>query len=228
MNWRKKNFFGFLETMTDEQKIYVDSIFTNRLTIVDAISGSGKTTMAVAAAKLLGMPLLYLFSTVEEDKLGFSTGDIHQKESKYLLPLYDALLAIDENPMQAIIPQDVALRKEMDVALGKKLSPNKPMSNAWVEAKSHNFQRGSNVRGKFVIIDEAQNWTKPQLKKTLTRIHDDCKVVVIGHMEQCDLKNPSMSGFPRVIEHMGAKSYAEVCSLTKDFRGELAHDADEM
>lgn len=211
MNWRATMFFGLRDTLTAEQEIYLDSIFDNRLTIANCPSGTGKTTLAVAAAKLLGKPLYYLFSPVEERRMGYRKGDQADKENDYLSPLADALLVIGENPGK-VIAQDLATA----------------CKGAWVIAKSHTFLRGTNLEGAFVLIDEAQNWERHELKKTLTRIHDNCTVVIIGHMGQCDLPRPELSGFPRVIEWLGSRPYARVCKLTTNFRGELARDADEL
>jgi phosphate starvation-inducible protein PhoH len=96
----KDNMFYGIK-LTDEQKVYADSIFDNLVTFVQARAGSGKTTVAVGAAKIINKPVHYIFPTVQEKALGFTTGDVKQKESKYLTPLIDAIIAINENPMQA-------------------------------------------------------------------------------------------------------------------------------
>lgn len=194
----------------------LDSIERYRMTIVNARSGTGKTTVAVGAAKLLGKPLLYTFNPCEEDKLGFTPGEVEEKEAKYLIPLKDALKVIRED-------FDTAVFRE-------KYGDSKSFFNqkSWIEAKSHIFARGTNHSNKTIIIDEAQNWTRHDLKKMLSRIHDDCKVIVIGHIGQIDLPDPSLSGFERVIEHFGSKHYCNVVELTKNFRGELSLDADDL
>ncbi len=204
-------FFGLGPKLTDEQREYVDSIFDRQLTICNAKAGTGKTTLAVAAAKLLGKPLLYVFNPTEERRMGYRPGTQEEKESAYVVPLMDALLAINENPAEAIVnPANPGALKS-----GK----------AWVTAKSHVFARGTNIRGMTVIIDEAQNFTRSDLRKVLTRIHDDCTVIMIGHTGQCDLVG-SRSGFADYIEHFRDKPYAKVCELTRNFRGRLATDAD--
>ncbi len=206
--------FGYAHKLTDEQKEYVDSIFDKRLTIVNARSGTGKTTLAVACAKIIGKPLLYTFSPVEEDKLGYTPGSVEEKESKYTQPLKDALLEINEDPFKVIASED-----NVD---------NLKQGNCWVEAKSHVFARGTNIKGKCVIIDEAQNFTKSDLRKLLTRIHDDCTVIMIGHTGQIDLPREQDSGFKPYIEHFRKKDYSHVCELSWNFRGVLANDADEL
>lgn len=211
LGWKNSHFYGLRKNMTDEQIAYVDSIFKNRLTITDSKAGTGKTTLAVAAAHFMQRPALYLFNPVEEGKLGFRPGTQQEKENDYLQPLRDALIAINENPMRAIGNNLIAMK-----------------NGAWVEAKSHIFARGTNIIDKTVIIDEAQNFTVPDLKKVLTRIHDNCKVIVIGHTGQIDLEKPETSGFSHLINHFKDKDYASFHVLTKNFRGQLAQDADEM
>lgn len=215
-SWKNDLFFGLRHTMTKEQEVYVDSMAAYRMTIVNAKSGTGKTTLAVATAKMIGKPLLYVFNPTEEKTLGYTPGSPEEKEEKYLQPLKDALKVIGEKFESSVYRDKYG---DEDSFLNKK---------AWVEAKSHVYARGSNHSNKTVIIDEAQNWTRHDLKKMLTRLHDNCTVIVIGHEGQVDLPNPSHSGFPRLIEHFSSKHYVNVCELTKNFRGELSQDADEL
>lgn len=206
-------FFGFADKLTDEQRVYVDSIFDNQITFVNARAGTGKTTLAVAAAKLLKKPLIYTFAPVEEGALGYTPGTAEEKEAKYTTPLHDALSKIREDPRFAIKSEK---------------NPDIINENAWVTAKSHVFMRGTNIEGKTVIIDEAQNMTRGDLKKVLTRLHDDTTAIVIGHTSQCDLPKPDKSGFAPYIEHFRNEPYAKVVELTKNFRGRLAQHADEL
>ena len=206
-------FYGFAEKMTDEQREYVDSIFDNQVTIVNAIAGSGKTSLAVAVCKILEMDLIYIHATVEENRLGFMPGSETDKIAKYHQPLRDALHEINENPSQVIFSEN----NINGVKNGK----------VWVHAMSDAFLRGANLKGnKLILIDEAQNFTYPQLRKILTRISDDCKVVIIGHHEQCDLPDPKQSGFIPYLNYLKTKDYVKVCHLSKNFRGVLASDVD--
>ncbi len=208
-------FFGYANKLTDEQKEYVDSIIDNQLTIVNAKAGTGKTTLAVMAARFLERELVYIFSPVEEKTLGYTPGSVEEKEAKYIVPLKDALLEINENPEKVLIYEDNV--------------ENVKNGNAWVQAMSHTFARGTNIKGnKLVIIDESQNFTRGELKKVLTRIHDDVKVVMIGHDGQIDLKDSNKSGFIPYLEHFRNESYAKVCNLTVNFRGLLAQHADDL
>jgi len=206
--------FGFEPKLTSEQRVYVDSIFDNQLTIVNAKAGSGKTTLAVAVARLIGKPLVYIFSPVEEGRMGFRPGSQQDKEGEYLQPLIDALLEIGEVPSKSILDSE-----NMDAMKN---------GHVWVYPKSHIFARGTNIKGSTVIIAEAQNYTRNELKKVLTRIHDDCTVILEGHVGQCDLPNPNKSGFAPYIEHFRDEPYAQICELNVNFRGRLATRADEL
>lgn len=217
-------FFGFAKKLSDEQKEYVDAIFDNRLVIVNAKAGSGKTTLAVACAKLLGKDLAYIFTPVSEEILGYRPGSQEDKEKPYTIPLLDALTEIGENPMQAVYSEELLINANGSY----KKDAKKLMENFWVYPMSHTFARGTNIKGKTVIIDEAQNFTRSELKKVLTRISDDCHVIVIGHSEQCDLEKPEKSGFIPYINHFASQPYCKICKLTKNFRGELAAWADQL
>ena len=205
--------FGFAPKLTNEQREYVDSILTNQMTIVNAKSGTGKTTLAVAVSVLLEKPLIYTFSPVEEGTMGFTPGTEEEKESKYITPLLNALEEIREDPRFAIKRED---------------NPDIINKQAWITAKSHTFLRGSNIKDSTLIIDEAANFTRGELKKVLTRVHDSTKVIMIGHTDQCDLKDKRKSGFAPYIEHFRDEPYAQVCELNVNFRGELAKKADEL
>jgi phosphate starvation-inducible protein PhoH and related proteins len=202
-------FYGLGPTLTDEQKDYIDKVFNHIITFCNAPSGSGKTTLAVAMGHFLfelGVvdKVLYIFNPTEEGTMGHRPGTQDEKEEAYLVPLKDALVKINQNP------------------------ENINLTSSWCLAKSHTFLRGTNIERYFVIIDEAQNYTKHYLKKTLTRIHDTSKAVVIGHEGQIDLKNKSLSGFVPFIYHFQGEDRAAVAHLTHDFRGWLSKHADSI
>jgi phosphate starvation-inducible protein PhoH len=214
-------FFGLAEKFTEEQKDYVNSIYSDNYDIVfcNSPSGSGKTTLAVAAAKMLVAEkryegLVYVFTPVEENKMGFRPGTQVEKENAYTLPLKQALIEIGEQPEKAIMNvEDAKAMKE---------------GSYWVETMSEVFARGINLKNKVIIIDEAQNWTVDQLRKLLTRCHDSCKIIVIGHTGQIDLLDKSSSGFKKYINHYEPMPRAKVCVLTKNFRGWVANHADAL
>lgn len=211
---RNNLLFGFAPKLTAEQQIYVNSVFDNQLTIVNAKSGTGKTTLAVACAKIIGKPLIYVFSPVQEKAMGYRPGSQQDKEREYYQPLIDALLKINEVPAKVMYDEG---------------NPDALKSGlVWVYPKSHIFARGTNIEECTVIIDEAQNFTRGELKKLLTRIHDTSTVIMIGHEGQIDLPDPKKSGFAPYIEHFREEPYCKVVELTKNFRGKLAQHADEL
>lgn len=209
--------YGLRKRMTDEQEAMVTSILNNRLTVVDAPAGTGKSTVAVAVAKFLyestGQKAVYLFGTPQERTMGFRPGSTSEKELDYIAPLIDALQEVGEqDPLNVIQMSDDMIGTH----------------RTWIEARSHTFLRGTNLKGKTIIIEETQNMTRGELKKVLTRISDDCTVIMIGHKGQVDLPKTSSSGFVPYIEHFKDEDYCEVVTLTKNFRGALAQHADKL
>jgi len=224
--------YGLRARMTNEQEFYANSIYSTKKKIVwcNAMAGTGKTTVATAVAKLLKEEgyydgLVYVFNPTEEDKMGFRPGSQATKEREYLGPLKDALIEIGDDPSRAI---QIELEDEDQPKWVSLAGVEVNNGNAWVTAVSHTFFRGTNKQNKIIIIDEAQNFTKAQLKKILTRCHDTCKVIVIGHDGQIDLKNPKHSGFVHYINHFLGEEQSELCILTKNFRGWLSQHADSI
>ena len=217
-------FFGYKEKMTEEQNIYVDSIIDNKVTVVNACAGTGKTTLAVAAARYLQMPLIYIFAPVQEKEMGYRKGTQTEKEREYTAPLVGALLDLGESPLHSIYDPDMAL----DPRYKKEIEQREKSGDIWCYPRSHTFARGINIEHQFVVIDEAQNFTRSELRKVITRMHDDCKLVLIGHVGQCDLADPHTSGFKDYIELYKTRDYAKVCNLTQNFRGEISRDADKI
>ena len=88
------------------------------------------------------------------------------------------------------------------------------------------FLRGCNFSEAFVIIDEAQN--SKQLKKIISRCHDTCKVLCVGHRKQTDLRFAQDSQFPEYIEAARKVDFAEIVELTINHRGRLSTWADNV
>lgn len=142
--------FGFAPKLTQEQREYVDSIFDNQLTIVNAKAGTGKTLLAVACSKVLNKELIYIFSPVEEKRMGFRPGSQEEKERAYISPLIDALLEINENPSQVMYSEETL----ENPGRAKQMMDSIKNGTVWVYPKSHIFARGTNIKNKTVIIDE--------------------------------------------------------------------------
>ena len=102
----------------------------------------------------------------------------------------------------------------------------KKRGTGFVKLLTHTYLRGTNLSKKVVIIDEAQNFTASELKKVLTRIHDDCKVIVVGHTGQVDIGG--RSGFAQYVEHFRGCARCAVCALTVNHRGWMSTHADAL
>lgn len=211
----KDIFFGL--RLNNGQEKLRDAILDpeNQVIAVDAVAGSGKTLLAVACARLLVAyqgydEAVYVFPTVEENSLGFRPGDTKEKESDYLEPLYDALIAINEIPKQAI-------RNDISVKNG----------TAWITARSSTFMRGMNLDHKVLIVDECQNLSVPLIKRIISRCHDNCKVIVLGCQAQMDIP-ANRSGFSEFLRHMESYPGYIRMELYESYRGRLAEHIDKL
>jgi phosphate starvation-inducible PhoH-like protein len=165
-----------------KQALYLQAIQSKDLVFSIGPAGTGKTYLAVAQAlkSVLSHSRRKLILTrpvVEAgENLGFLPGDLEQKISPYLRPLYDA--------MEAFIPPE-ALRRLED--------------NRIIEIAPLAYMRGRTLSECFVILDEAQNTTKEQMKMFLTRLGEGTQAVVTGDITQIDLAKRSHSGLLDVI-----------------------------
>lgn len=220
-------FFGLGPTLTEEQKELIQALLDPDINVVviPSVAGTGKTTLVTGAAKIMKKDLVYVFPNVSEDEFGYLPGPLWEKYYQYLGPLFDALDEIGDDPDRVVFNEDAC----KDPIANSKQAQALKNGQIWVYPKPHGFLRGRNLKGdKVIFIDEAQNFTKGQLKKILTRCHDNCKVVLAGHMGQCDLELTDHSGFPAYIDFYRKASYAKVIELTKCFRGKVAADADRV
>jgi phosphate starvation-inducible PhoH-like protein len=140
-------------------------------------AGTGKTYLAVAHAlsEVLTKKRKKLILTrpvVEAgENLGFLPGDLSQKISPYLRPLYDAI--------EDLLPPELIAKME---------------DNRMIEVAPLAYMRGRSLKNCYVVLDEAQNTTKPQMKMFLTRIGENARVVVTGDPSQSDLPGNKTSG----------------------------------
>jgi phosphate starvation-inducible PhoH-like protein len=162
---------------TPNQQAYLDAIRENDLTLSIGPAGTGKTYLAVAAAvhllKTSRVRRVILARPAVEagEKLGFLPGDMRAKVNPYLRPLFDALADMMDYTM---------LRRFMD--------------NDVVEVSPLAFMRGRTLNNAMVILDEAQNATRGQMKMFLTRLGHGSKMVVTGDATQIDLADGRDSG----------------------------------
>jgi len=159
------------------QKAYLDAMRSNAVVFGIGPAGTGKTylamAMAVALLKKKEISRIVLVRPAVEagEKLGFLPGDITEKVNPYLRPLYDALYDLmDFDRGQALIDHGV------------------------IEVAPLAFMRGRTLNDAFVILDEAQNTTKEQMKMFLTRLGFGSRAVITGDVTQIDLPNDRISG----------------------------------
>ena len=214
-----KNMF-FTMTLDDEQIAFVDAIKDLEKSIVfcDAPAGTGKTTLAMGAARLLVQDkrnelngIVYIVSPYGEQKQGYLPGSITEKSEVYYEPAYQAMIEVGMNPNVDVCSESMTAKKK---------------GEAYVKLLTHTYLRGTNLQNKVVILDESQNYTVAELKKVLTRCHDSCKVIVIGHTGQIDIRDGS--GFARYKEHFRSHEKCAVCKLTTNHRGWLSSYADAL
>lgn len=159
------------------QKLYVDAIRAQDLVFGIGPAGTGKTylamAMAVAALTTKQVKRIILTRPAVEagERLGFLPGDMAEKVNPYLRPLYDALYDM------------------LDFTRVERL-----MSEQIIEVAPLAFMRGRTLNNAFVILDEAQNATREQMKMFLTRLGFDAKAVVTGDVTQTDLEDVHRSG----------------------------------
>ncbi len=176
------NGFRKVRPRTGNQAHYLEMISKHELVFGIGPAGTGKTYLAVAQAlkSVLGQDKRKLIITrpvVEAgESLGFLPGDLAQKINPYLRPLYDAI--------ESLVPLEVLRRME---------------ESGSIEIAPLAYMRGRTLSGSFVILDEAQNTTREQMKMFLTRIGEGSRVVVTGDITQIDLPKKSESGLLNVI-----------------------------
>ena len=214
----KNAFYGM--TLDADQAAFVAAIKDMDKTIVfcDAPAGTGKTTLAMGAANILAQDkrneldgIVYIVSPYGEGKQGYLPGSITEKSEVYYEPAYQAIVEVGMNINSCVYSESMISKKK---------------GEAYVKMLTHTYLRGTNLKNKVVILDETQNYTVSELKKVLTRCHDSCKVIVIGHTGQIDIR--SGSGFARYMEHFQGHEKCAVCKLTTNHRGWLSTYADEL
>ena len=187
----------FVKSKTLGQKQYYKSILNNDVTFGIGPAGTGKTYLAVAMAirafKNNEVSRIVITRPAVEagESLGFLPGDLQDKVDPYLRPLYDALYDI----------------------LGAE-TYMKYKERGLIEVAPLAYMRGRTLDNSFIILDEAQNTTKEQMKMFLTRFGFGSKVVVNGDATQVDLPGGKKSGLKDAVEILREVEGIAVVELT--------------
>jgi phosphate starvation-inducible PhoH-like protein len=164
------------------QAVYIQGMRTHDICFCVGPAGTGKTYLAIAEALRLvlskKMRKLVLTRPVVEagESLGFLPGDLTQKLNPYLRPLYDA--------MESLIPYEIIRRME---------------ENRTIEIAPLAYMRGRSLNNSVIILDEAQNTTREQMKMFLTRIGEGSRAVITGDTTQIDLPRRFDSGLLHAV-----------------------------
>ena len=177
---------------------YLRKMHSHTLTIAIGPAGSGKTWLAVASAvaDLLAERVTRIVLTrpaIEAgERLGFLPGDMQQKVDPYLRPLFDALI---------------------DMLGSERMA--KLQSDGRIEIAPLAYMRGRTLNDAFIILDEAQNTTRTQMKMFLTRLGFGSKMVVTGDISQIDLPKQEQSGLLHAIQVLDKVDDVALCRMQK-------------
>ena len=186
-----------IKAKTVGQQTYMKAIQKNTVTIGVGPAGTGKTYLAVAAAvaafreRTVNRIILTRPAVEAGERLGFLPGDLQNKVDPYLRPLYDALYDM----------------------LGPETF-QKYQERGSIEVAPLAYMRGRTLDDSFIILDEAQNTTKEQMKMFLTRLGFGSKIVITGDVTQIDLPDDKVSGLKDAIRVLDGVNDISICRLT--------------
>lgn len=186
-----------IKAKTLGQQKYIKAISKNTITIGVGPAGTGKTYLAVAQAvaafraKEVDRIILTRPAVEAGERLGFLPGDLQNKVDPYLRPLYDALFDM--------------------------LGPDtytKYLERGNIEVAPLAYMRGRTLDSSFIILDEAQNTTREQMKMFLTRLGFGSKIVITGDVTQIDLPRDKVSGLKDAVKVLEGVEDIAICRLT--------------
>lgn len=186
-----------IKAKTIGQQTYMKAIQENTVTIGVGPAGTGKTYLAVAAAvaafrsRTVNRIILTRPAVEAGERLGFLPGDLQNKVDPYLRPLYDALYDM----------------------LGPETF-QKYQERGSIEVAPLAYMRGRTLDDSFIILDEAQNTTREQMKMFLTRLGFGSKIVITGDVTQIDLPDDRVSGLKDAIRVLENVKDIAICHLT--------------
>jgi len=186
-----------IKAKTLGQMKYVDAIASNTITLSIGPAGTGKTYLAVAhavaafRAKAVNRIILTRPAVEAGERLGFLPGDLQSKVDPYLRPLYDALFEL----------------------LGAD-TYNKYLERGNIEVAPLAYMRGRTLDDSFIILDEAQNTSREQMKMFLTRLGFGSKIVITGDITQIDLPPDKTSGLRDAMRILENVPDIAICKLS--------------
>ena len=185
-----------IKAKTIGRKKYVEAIKKNLVTLGIGPAGTGKTYLAVAAAvaafrdKQVNRIILTRPAVEAGERLGFLPGDLQSKVDPYLRPLYDALFEM----------------------LGPE-TYQKYLERGNIEVAPLAYMRGRTLDDSFIILDEAQNTSREQMKMFLTRMGFGSKIVITGDVTQIDLPSDKVSGLKEAMRVLSGVEDIAICKL---------------
>jgi phosphate starvation-inducible PhoH-like protein len=174
-----------IKCKNENQKLVIESIKNNEITIVSGLPGTGKTYLACAESlKLIKTKpkykkILLVKSVIQlpGEELGFLPGDLKDKLDPYMISFID----------------------NFEKIIGESLT-NKLRELGLIQIQPLAFVRGRSIDNTIIVVDEAQNISIQNMRTLMTRIGDNSKMVILGDVKQKDIKNPKNSSLEVVID----------------------------
>ena len=190
---------------SEKQSEYIKALKENEIIMSLGPAGTGKSFLAVSVGvtmlmeKKIDRVILSRPAVEAGEKLGFLPGDLKEKVDPFLRPIYDALYEM--------MPYDQVEKK---------------LANNTIEIAPIAFMRGRTLEDCYIILDEAQNTTKIQMKMFLTRLGKNSKMVVVGDNTQIDLISKNESGL--IDASIKLKNIDDIGFIELDQRDVIRHE----